>query len=139
MLTRWEIPEGVPLVWADRNGLLHAFLNLARNSQRAMEPSKEKILTVSLSAAPGSVALRFADSGPGVASPEKLFRPFQPHPGGTGLGLYVSRCILRSFGGDLIHEPSPRGCCFVITLVPMPREESIASADVDAHSHPASR
>jgi two-component system, LuxR family, sensor kinase FixL len=137
MRIRWEVPNRSPLVWADRNGLLHALLNLARNSQRAMQSCEVRLLTVSLSAAPGSVALRFADSGPGVAAPETLFRPFQPHPGGTGLGLYVSRCILRSFGGDLVHEPVSRGCCFAITLVPMQREESITSADAD--SHPAGR
>jgi two-component system sensor kinase FixL len=117
MQVRWDVSAELPVVWGDRYGLLQAFLNLARNSQRAMQGSAEKALTVSASAA-GTVRVRFADTGPGVDFPERLFRPFQRAPGGTGLGLYVSRSILRSFGGDLVHEPSDRGCCFVVTLLP---------------------
>jgi two-component system sensor kinase FixL len=117
MLVRWDVAPDLPLVWADRYGLLQAFLNLTRNSQRSMESSDERVLTVSATSA-GPVAVRFTDTGPGVGSPERLFRPFLRAPGGTGLGLYVSRSILRSFGGDLVYEPTERGCCFVVTLVP---------------------
>ena len=33
-----------------------------------------------------------------------------------GLGLYVSRAILRSAGGDLQFEPRKEGCCFAVSL-----------------------
>ena len=33
----WNIPEDLPLVWADRYGLLQVFLNISKNSLRAME------------------------------------------------------------------------------------------------------
>jgi two-component system sensor kinase FixL len=136
--TSWRISEALPMVWADRYGLLHALLNLARNSQRAMEGGAERSLNVSVDVSAGSVVLRFSDTGPGVASPEALFRPFQPTPGGAGLGLYVSRSILRSFGGDLRHEPTPQGCTFLISLVPMqPEEEPAAHVDLEADPHPA--
>jgi two-component system sensor kinase FixL len=138
MQIRWETPPSLPMVWADRYGLLQAFLNLARNSQRAMESSDEKVLSVSALSRGGPVQVRFADTGPGLSSPARLFRPFQRTPGGTGLGLYVSRSILRSFGGDLAHEPSERGCCFVVTLDAMRTEEETTSNDAaDADSHPA--
>jgi hypothetical protein len=32
------------------------------------------------------------------------------------LGLYLSRVLLRSFGGDLRHDPTVPGCSFVIEL-----------------------
>ena len=51
------------------------------------------------------VVVRFRDSGPGVAHPEELFRPFQPGAHSFGLGLYISRAILRSHGGGLRYEP----------------------------------
>ena len=60
--------------------------------------------------------IRFEDTGIGVASPENLFRPFQRGAKSSGLGLYVSRAIMRSFGGDLAHEPGPEGCCFAVIL-----------------------
>jgi len=123
MRVEWRLAADLPLVWADRYGLLHACLNLARNSQRAMEGCAERVLTVSATQAGGSVQVCFCDTGPGVASPESLFRPFQPTPGGTGLGLYVSRTIVRGFGGELAYQPRPRGCCFTLTLAPMRAEE----------------
>jgi two-component system sensor kinase FixL len=125
MQVRWDVAPNLPLVWGDRYGLLQAFLKLARNSQRAMESSDERILTVSATSA-RPVAVRFTDTGPGVGSPERLFRPFLRAPGGTGLGLYVSRSILRSSGGDLVHEPTERGCCFAVTLVSATAESGAA-------------
>jgi two-component system, LuxR family, sensor kinase FixL len=140
MAVRWQLPPDLPLVWADRYGLLHACLNLARNSQRAMAGCPEALLTVSAAVAGGAVAVRFCDTGPGVASPEVLFRPFQPTPGGTGLGLYVSRALVRGFGGELAYEPRPRGCCFKVTLLPMPsQEESRTDEGETADPDPARR
>jgi signal transduction histidine kinase len=127
MQVRWNVPPDLPTVWGDRLGLLQAFLNLARNSQRAMETSEHKVLSVTATTG-RSVAVRFADTGPGVGDPELLFRPFQRTPGGTGLGLYVSRGILRSFGGDLAYEPGAAGgCSFVVTLVPTGTETGAAN------------
>jgi len=64
------------------------------------------------------VVVRFRDTGPGVANPEYLFKPFQPDAHSTGLGLYVSRAVLRSHGGDLRYEPCSEGSCFVVQLWP---------------------
>lgn len=128
---RWDVPPRLPLVWADRYGLLQVFLNLARNSQRAMLSSETKQLHISAAEESGKVVIRFEDTGIGIASPEKLFQPFQPGAKASGLGLYVSRAIMRSFGGDIAYEPPPRradvghagdpepritGCCFAVFL-----------------------
>jgi signal transduction histidine kinase len=113
----WLVPASLPLVWADRYGLVQVFLNLARNSQRAMSDTEMKQLRVVASADGENVVIRVEDTGVGIDAPETLFRPFQRGAGGaTGLGLYVSRAILRSFGGDLVYEPRPRGCCFAVVL-----------------------
>ena len=60
--------------------------------------------------------LRFEDTGPGIANADHLFRPFQRGADSSGLGLYMSRAIMRSFGGELVFEPRDRGCCFAIVL-----------------------
>ena len=119
MAVRWQIAAGLPLVWADSYGLLQVFLNLARNSQRAIENRPRKELTIAAAAEQDSVVIRFEDSGPGVAFPQQLFRPFQPGADGTGLGLYVSRAILRSFRGELRYETRPAGGCFAVVLAPL--------------------
>jgi two-component system, LuxR family, sensor kinase FixL len=112
----WEIQESLPLVWADRYGLIQVFLNLAKNSQRAMSSSRNKILRVIAAKENGKIIIRFEDTGVGVASVENLFRPFQRGANSTGLGLYVSRAIMRSFGGELAYEPRPEGACFTVAL-----------------------
>jgi signal transduction histidine kinase len=45
-----------------------------------------------------------------------LFEPFQQGATSTGLGLYLSRALLRSFGGDLRYDPTVPACSFVIDL-----------------------
>jgi len=91
-------------------------LNLARNSHRAVQQGETRELCISVSVRDQRVYVRVDDSGPGVVSPECLFQPFQPGADGTGLGLYVSRAVVRSYGGELRFEPSERGSRFVVEL-----------------------
>jgi signal transduction histidine kinase len=112
----WQVPPFLPRVWADRHALMQAFLNLAKNSQRAMEGRSGGRLAIQAAAHNGSVAIRFKDSGTGVANPERLFEPFQPGAQATGLGLYVSRAFVRAFEGDIEYEPQPTGSCFAVSL-----------------------
>ena len=113
---QWDVDESLPLVWADPYGLIQVFLNLAKNSRRAMASTGTKRLRIAAREEEGTVTIRFVDTGTGVASPENLFRPFQRGAESSGLGLYVSRAIMRSFGGELSYEPRSEGCCFVVVL-----------------------
>ena len=112
----WQPLQGIPAVVADPAGLLQALLNLARNSHRAVQQSDVRELCISVSVKDKRAFVRVQDSGPGVVSPECLFQPFQPGAQGTGLGLYVSRAVVRSYGGELRFEPSAKGSCFVVEL-----------------------
>lgn len=122
---QWDIEESLPLVWADRYGLIQVFLNLAKNSQRAMSSTGKKQLRISAREERGTVVIRFEDTGTGIAAPENLFRPFFRGAESTGLGLYVSRAIMRSFGGELAYEPTSEGCCFAVVL-PLRAAEEVA-------------
>jgi signal transduction histidine kinase len=112
----WRLQDDLPLVTGDRYGLAQVFLNLSLNSHRAMETTENKQLTISSAVQNDVVVIRFEDTGVGVLAPEGLFKPFQQGADATGLGLYVSRAMLRSFGGDLVFEPRPEGCCFAVSL-----------------------
>jgi two-component system sensor kinase FixL len=116
MEIEWHVPATLPLVLADRYGLIQVSLNLAKNSQRAMQSTSPKRLRVSATEEDQTVTIRFEDTGTGIEAPERLFHPFQPGATSTGLGLYVSRAIVRSFGGNLLCEPRPQGACFAIVL-----------------------
>ena len=113
---QWNVQKPLPLVWADRYGLVQVFLNLAKNSQRAMISTETRRLRIAAGEENGKVVIRFEDTGIGIASPERLFQPFQPTAKSSGPGLYVSRAIMRSVGGDLCYEPRSEGCCFAVVL-----------------------
>jgi len=112
----WELPPNMPAVLADPSGLLQALLNLVRNSHRAVQQSALRELRISVSVHDQKACVRVEDSGPGIPAPESLFQPFQPGAEGSGLGLYVSRAVVRSYGGELRFEPSPRGSRFLVEL-----------------------
>lgn len=113
---RWETPSEMPRVLADRHGLLQVFLNLAQNSQRAVQESTVRELAVRVSTDADTARIRFQDTGCGVPYSQHLFQPFQTGADSTGLGLYISRSILRSYGGDLRFEAQESGACFVVEL-----------------------
>jgi PAS domain S-box-containing protein len=116
----WDVAPGLPRVQADHHSLLQVFVNLSRNSERALLGSAQRQLRISASVENDLVLVRFRDTGPGVAQPDDLFRPFQPGAHAFGLGLYISRAILRSHGGGLRYESQAGGgACFVVELWPV--------------------
>ncbi len=142
----WQVEDRLPQVWAARQELLQAFLNIAKNSQRAMAQWPVRTLTVQASLENGSVLVRFADSGPGVSAPDRLFKPFQPGAEANGLGLYLSRAFVRSFRGDLYYQPQLSGACFVVALAPVAElpagtweDQDDDSAFAGGRSQPVSR
>ncbi len=118
----WQTSNPLPAVWADRQSLLQVFLNLTKNSERAMQTRKTRTLAISAQPEGFGAVVRFADSGGGVAHPEFLFHPFQREAESTGLGLYLSRAFMRSFHGDLRYEPAMDGSIFSVELSVAPGE-----------------
>jgi two-component system sensor kinase FixL len=115
---RWCLPDNLPIVWAEPHGLLQAFLNLTQNSHRAVQDAEIRELDITVSTEGRKVIARFRDSGPGIETPENLFQSFQEGAAGSGLGLYISRFLVRGYGGELRFEPQLRGSgsCFVVEL-----------------------
>ncbi len=128
---RWELPRRLPAVWADRQSLLQVLLNLVKNSQHALEEStpaqlagRARAITLRVVCEGARVSLLVSDTGPGVPYPEFLFKPFQQQARASGLGLYLSRALMRSFSGDLHYQPGgagePAGATFRVELARAP-------------------
>jgi len=131
---QWKVPETVPLVVADRHSLMQVLLNLTKNSERALESWPLKRISIAVVERGEKVAIIVRDSGPGIPFPDKLFQPFQEGADSVGLGLYLSRAFMRSFGGDLLHDPNVPGCCFVAELQSAAvRQTQNENAHDDAH------
>lgn len=65
------------------------------------------------------IRLSVCDSGPGIGTDKvaQLFQPFATtKPDGLGLGLVISRDIMRDLGGDLVFEPDDTRTCFTMII-----------------------
>jgi two-component system sensor histidine kinase HydH len=109
---------GVPPVPLDRDLFKQALLNLMLNAEQAMPDGGELTLQIRMDA--DRVCLDVIDTGKGIDPDDlgKLFRPFHTtKPGGTGLGLAMTRKIVRAHGGDIEVQSEPgRGTKFTVRL-----------------------
>jgi two-component system nitrogen regulation sensor histidine kinase GlnL len=125
----------LPEISADANRLTQVFLNLARNALQAL-PEGNGTLRITtrisldhrLADAEGrslpAVAVELRDDGRGMPEEvrERLATPFfTTRPGGTGLGLTISRHWVAGHGGRLQVESAPGAGTTVRVLLPLRR------------------
>jgi two-component system NtrC family sensor kinase len=110
LLVRGEEP--LPRVMGNANQLLQAFLQIIENAVDALQGSSGGRVTVSLWCEEGEVAIEFADNGPGLQDPERVFDPFyttKPVGKGTGLGLSATYGVIQDHKGQITCYNRPEG------------------------------
>jgi PAS domain S-box-containing protein len=117
-----DIPN-LPLV-ADQ--LEQVFVNMLLNAVDAIndikESKKEKRISIESALAGNEVIITFVDSGSGISEENinKIFEPFfttKSQGKGTGLGLWVSYGIIKSFQGNIeVQSNSQIGTKFTVKL-----------------------
>jgi two-component system, LuxR family, sensor kinase FixL len=116
----WHLEIPSPRVYAESHELLQIFLNLAQNSLRAAVEVEQPQLVFETHSEGGVCVVSVIDNGPGIRDAEHLFQPFRPEANGSGLGLFISRALAKSFGGQLNFVPAERGCRFDVVLLQEP-------------------
>jgi signal transduction histidine kinase len=113
-------------VRGDAEKVQQVLLNLLTNALKFTASGGAVALSCECSPNDGTVAVRVADTGRGIA-PEQLERIFQPFvqvdarlaraQDGVGLGLAISRDLARGMGGDLtVASTLGAGSTFTLTL-----------------------
>jgi signal transduction histidine kinase len=107
-------------VHADPDQLEQLLINILRNAVDAtLERTQEGLVTVGWGNGHARIDIVIDDEGHGISNTANLFVPFfTTKPGGSGIGLFLSRQIAESHGGTVQLKnrvPGP-GCRAVITL-----------------------
>src|SRR6266849_1924204 len=102
----------LPRVLGNSNQLLQAFLQVVENAVDALQDAGGGHLLVSLRHEGNEVVIEFADTGPGLRNPERVFDPFyttKPVGKGTGLGLSATYGVVQDHKGQITCYNRPEG------------------------------
>lgn len=115
-------PEQIPLK-ADKELLSQVLLNLVKNAMQALEEIGGGTIQVKASLSESHVRIDVIDNGPGIATElmEDIFVPFfTTKTSGNGIGLSLSRRIIRMHGGELLVASEPFSETRFTILLPRP-------------------
>lgn len=122
-----RIPAKLPLVYADPTRVVEILTNLCDNAIKYIPTGKHiEVECIAFAEARDVVQVCVRDDGPGIA-PQQRSRIFErfyrvaeasaDHPGGLGLGLYITRELVKAHGGDLsLTGKIGQGSTFTFTL-----------------------
>lgn len=118
-----RLTDAIPIVQADGEGLHRSLLNVITNAIDALEGRPNPTISITTMSEGDGLWVRVIVTDNGIGIPaekmEDIFKPFVSSKGskGTGLGLAVSRKIMREHGGDiLVQSQHGKGSRFILRL-----------------------
>jgi signal transduction histidine kinase len=119
-----EFSSNLKPVWMDPDEIKQVYVNLLNNAADAIQQNGQIRIQTALDPLNRNILISFLDSGPGIPKEviDKLFTPFfttKENGAGTGLGLNISRDIIRKHGGSLEAGNRPDGGAAFVIRLPM--------------------
>lgn len=138
MLVRRDYDTSLPELIGDREKLIQAVLNIARNAVQAMQEANqpsgntqtnqsqiilrtraERQVTLAKKRYRVAIKLQIIDNGPGIPADirDRIFYPLvSGREGGSGLGLALAQTFITQHHGMIDCESQPGKTCFTILL-----------------------
>ncbi len=128
-----DYDTSLPDLTGDREKLIQAVLNVARNAVHALKESgignakvtfrtrSERQVTLSKKRYRVAIKLEIIDNGPGIppSMMDKIFYPLVTgHASGTGLGLALAQTFITQHHGMIDCDSKPGRTCFTM-LIPI--------------------
>jgi signal transduction histidine kinase len=116
-----DLDEQLPEITAVPDQIVQVFINILMNAVDSLD-DRHGTITVHSRRNDHLVEVMVRDTGKGIepSALEKIFEPFyttKTTGQGTGLGLWVSYGIVKSFGGDIFVESVPeKGSTFTVSF-----------------------
>lgn len=104
---------------ADKKMIEQVLINLIKNSIQAVENIKVPVIEFNCKYKDGNVVIEVIDNGMGIPGEiaDNLFMPFfTTRPGGSGIGLNISKKIINLHNGTIDFFSTRSKTCFNITL-----------------------
>lgn len=117
-----DVPPDLPSVHGDSNQLLQVFQHIINNAMDALQSTPEAQLRVAAWVEDADVVIDFADNGPGVKDPQRIFDPFyttKPVGRGSGLGLSACYGIIQEHQGTIACCNRAAGGASIVLRLPV--------------------
>jgi two-component system NtrC family sensor kinase len=115
------IASDFPRVHGNANQLFQAFVEIIENAMDALQEVGGGSVEISARRQGQEAVLQFADSGPGIREPKRVFDPFyttKPVGKGTGLGLSAVYGVILDHSGQISCENRPEGGAMFMVRLP---------------------
>lgn len=127
VLVRRDYDTSLPELIGDREKLIQAVLNIARNAVQAMQGQgqitlrtrAERQVTLAKKRYRVAIKIQIIDNGPGIPADirDRIFYPLvSGREGGSGLGLTLAQTFITQHHGMIECESQPGHTCFTIML-----------------------
>jgi len=130
------IAPDFPQVRGSANQLFQAFIEIIENAMDALDDAGGGALDITAQRLGQEAVLQFADTGPGIREPERVFDPFyttKPVGKGTGLGLSAVYGVIRDHNGQITCRNRPEGGAVFVVRIPAATESAVQVAGAGAH------
>ena len=107
-------------VLVDNSQVKQVLINLVKNALEALEGIPDPVINLHVKRILNQVSIEICDNGSGIPEEvkEKIFVPFySTKSGGSGIGLSLSRQIIRNHGGQIsVQSKEGEGSTFKVAL-----------------------